>query len=589
MAWQDPQRGSVIMRNLGILVFLSALTSSVNAQDALPADKLALIKRATVLITVENGEAAGSGSGFLIKNDATTGYIVTNNHVIDFQHRTRRRDSSRTESIEVVFDSGQPHERVVKGEVVAADPERDLAILKVSHVKSLPEPIPLEAPGKLIETMPVLVCGFPFGNSLRTSRKHAAITISNSTISSVRLNDAGQVAEVQLSASAMNPGNSGGPVLTMDGKLVGVGAAGIRGAGIGFAIPYHEVHRMIAGRIGLPSVFAQPADSATLQLTIEAPLIDAFGHIRGVMVHCKAASTGERPPQPDSSGVWPALTSTPLEASIKADWAQASLRLPRAVNASGVLWIQFEQRTEKGVVRHAPIALDCPAFPTATAKGRYLTANRSDRREARPSSPKGELALKDLNRSPDKHLGQSVTFDAVFIRVLETANGRATVALGFDRQARPANVTFIVPSSLSDQLHEAAKGEPVPVRVIGTVLAPRSPNAPYPIELEEISTLGSDGAVIASYRPSANPIEKPIPSTPAVSPPTPPISEPKAESPTHTPEKGSIASNTIVAAVLALVVGGSVVGYFLIARRKNTKAPDVPVRTVAERLNRRIR
>lgn len=576
------------MRHFVTLFLLAFLLSPVLAQDALHAEKLALIKRATVLITVENGQTAGSGSGFLIKNDATTGYIVTNNHVIDFQHRTRRRDSPRTELIEVVFDSGQPHERVVKGEVAAADPERDLAILKVSNVKSLPEPIPLEAPGKLIETMPVLVCGFPFGNSLRTSRKHAAITISNSTISSVRFDDAGQVAEVQLSASAMNPGNSGGPVLTLDGKLVGVGAAGIRGAGIGFAIPYHEVHRMIAGRIGMPSVYAQPADSSTLQLTVEAPLIDAFGQIRSVTVYCKAASSGERSPQPDSSGKWPALTSIPIEASIKSDWAQASVRLPRAAAASGLIWIQFEHRTANGVVRQAPVGLDCPAFPNTNTSGRYLTANRSDRREARPSSPKGELALKDLNRSPDKHLGHSVAFDAVFIRVLETANGRATVALGYDRQARPANVTFVAPSSLSEQLQVAAKGEPVPVRVKGTVLAPRSPNAPYPVEIEEISTLDNDGVVIASYRPTANPVDKPVASTPAVDPPT-PAPEPNPESATHAPENGSSSSSTIVAAILALVIGASVAGYLLLGRRKSTNTPNVPVRTVAERLNRRLR
>ena len=133
------------------------------AQDAMPADKLTLFKRASVLVLVERDDNGGTGSGFLIRADGQTGYIATNYHVIDLDYKQPNRNLPRTESVQVVFDSGQLGERVVHAEVVATDPEHDLAILKVKDVKALPAPIPLDSPPTLTETMPVLMIGFPFG------------------------------------------------------------------------------------------------------------------------------------------------------------------------------------------------------------------------------------------------------------------------------------------------------------------------------------------------------------------------------------------------------------------------------------------
>ena len=65
--------------------------------------------------------------------------------------------------IAVVFHSGTKQEESIRGEIVAADPERDLAVLKVSSIKELPKPIDCLHEPELAETMPIYTFGFPFG------------------------------------------------------------------------------------------------------------------------------------------------------------------------------------------------------------------------------------------------------------------------------------------------------------------------------------------------------------------------------------------------------------------------------------------
>ncbi len=127
--------------------------------------------------------------------------------------------------------------------MLAADPEVDLAILKAADVKNLPAPINCSRDVELSETMPVYSFGFPFGEVLATSKGSPAITIGKASISSLRLDDAGELFLVQIDG-ALNPGNSGGPVINTRGRLVGVAVATIKNSsGIGLAIPCKEVPR----------------------------------------------------------------------------------------------------------------------------------------------------------------------------------------------------------------------------------------------------------------------------------------------------------------------------------------------------------
>ncbi len=167
---------------------------------------------------------SGAGSGFIISSD---GYIVTNNHVVE-----------RAEKIKVSFSDGRTSIAEVKG----ADPSTDIAVLKIyeSGLKSL-----------------------AFGNSDRLQPGQIAIAIGNPiglqyTITAgvisalgrtLRANNGRLIDDVIQTDAALNPGNSGGPLVNSAGLVVGVNTAMIPSAqGLCFAVS-SNLAAQIAGQL----------------------------------------------------------------------------------------------------------------------------------------------------------------------------------------------------------------------------------------------------------------------------------------------------------------------------------------------------
>ena len=200
--------------------------------------------------------------------------------------------------VTVVFQSGTPQEESMSGEVLAADPEEDLAVIKVNGVKGVPKPIDYLHEPKLAETMPVYTFGFPFGKILSTSKGSPAITVGHGAISSLRMDDDGKLALVQIDA-ALNPGNSGGPVVDAHGRLVGVAVATIRdSSGIGLAIPSHGLSEMLQGRLGKVYLHSTQDEEGRMTVHVEVGLIDPLNKIRAAALHYLAANRVENKPKP---------------------------------------------------------------------------------------------------------------------------------------------------------------------------------------------------------------------------------------------------------------------------------------------------
>jgi S1-C subfamily serine protease len=269
-------------RTLLVLTIIGAgLASSAAAgEDSLPPKTLAALKAATVFLKVEDGRDAGSGTGFLIKTEGQTAYLVTNNHVIDLSDGQPRRPAGPT-TITAIFGSGTRNERSARAEVMAADMRRDLAVLRVQGVRDLPAPIDHGHEPELIETMSVFVLGFPLGELLATGKRNPAITVGKASVSSIRLNDRGDVATVQI-AGDITPGNSGGPVVDSQGRLVGIAVATIRNRAIGFAIPATALTRLLNGRLLDYQFTTRPSGAGKLEVQVELSVFDPFGRIKGV-------------------------------------------------------------------------------------------------------------------------------------------------------------------------------------------------------------------------------------------------------------------------------------------------------------------
>jgi Trypsin-like peptidase domain len=281
------------MGGLAFAVLVTGLGVASFDDSSISPATVAEIKTATVFIKVESDQLSKSGSGFVVQADDKATYIVTNHHVIastvsldagGVDRRNARTLTLKNPRTTVIFRSGTRQEQSLPAEVLAADETADLAVLKVGAVKGV-KPIAFSQAADLVETMPIYTFGFPYGSALSVAKGNPAITVGKGTVSSIRLNDAGEVGMVQLDGS-MNPGNSGGPVVDIKGRLIGVAVATIRNSsGIGFAVPAAELQKVIQGKPGVVKLKPGKGSNGKAIAQIEMALVDPFRRIKSVTLH----------------------------------------------------------------------------------------------------------------------------------------------------------------------------------------------------------------------------------------------------------------------------------------------------------------
>ena len=329
------------MRMAMLALLLVFATAEVGlAGDAIPAKTLRELKQGTVFLRVKAGKISGSGSGFLIHTDGKTGYIVTNWHVVHLPVNPGLTKKTTlvlpASSIEVVFFSGTKDEVSYQADILTSVAEEDLAILRVKDVKNLPAPLKLSAGADLTETMPVFCLGFPFGNLLGVDQQNPAITISKGSVSSLRNSKEGELLAIQIDG-ALNPGNSGGPVVDNKGQIIGVAVAAIKGAQIGFAIPGAEVTKLINGRAVHATFQLAKAEGNAAELAVVVTLADPFDRLRAVTArHVREDAVKDKPSLGQSK---PVSGSATTALTVKNQKAVGAIRLPADKAAS--YWFQI--------------------------------------------------------------------------------------------------------------------------------------------------------------------------------------------------------------------------------------------------------
>jgi S1-C subfamily serine protease len=168
----------------------------------------------------------GTGSGFVWDKQ---GHVITNYHVIH-----------EAAEIQVTLRDGASYEAVVVG----ADPDHDVAVLRIQAPEAALVPIPVGASRSLRVGQTVLAIGNPFG--LDTSLSVGVVSALGRTIEAMT---GRSIREVVQTDAAINPGNSGGPLLDSSGRLIGINTAIISPsgsyAGVGFAVPVDTVRRIV--------------------------------------------------------------------------------------------------------------------------------------------------------------------------------------------------------------------------------------------------------------------------------------------------------------------------------------------------------
>ncbi len=169
-----------------------------------------------------HAEGVSLGSGFVME---ANGYIVTNDHVVDGASSVRVRFDDETE-----YDA----------EVIGTDTQTDLALLKI-EAENLPT-LPLGDSDALRVGEDVIAVGNPFG---------LGGTVTRGIVSAVSRDiNAGPYVDFIQTDAAINRGNSGGPLLNLDGEVIGVNSAIYSpnggSVGVGFAIPSNTVEYVVA-------------------------------------------------------------------------------------------------------------------------------------------------------------------------------------------------------------------------------------------------------------------------------------------------------------------------------------------------------
>jgi S1-C subfamily serine protease len=330
---------------LAVVVLFSPRT---RAEEGLSAKQLAELKAATVYLKLLGVGRAATGSGFLVHVHGNDGYVVTNEHVVSTPVRRARREGEQAApppQITGVLYSGTPQQRAVTAvEILARDPQHDLAVLKLPGVKDLPRPLNLRRTGELRETLQVFSFGFPFGQALAVGQANPALTVTKGSVSSLRQNEQGEVVAVQLDSN-LNPGNSGGPVVDGQGRLIGVVRAGIPGSGISLAIPTAAVVRLLAGRATEVRLTGPHVKDKWLEVTVHVTLADPLRRLRGVRIHYRPT------PEGGENGLRPGIEltpSTPLELKLEHPQAQGTLRLPTEGKATARLTVQASVLNDDG-------------------------------------------------------------------------------------------------------------------------------------------------------------------------------------------------------------------------------------------------
>ena len=199
--------------------------TALSAADIYKKVAPAVVMVSTKSIQSVNGwfqqETEGMGSGFIINTD---GYILTNYHVID-----------GAKEVTVTLSDG----REVTASVVNYDADQDVAMIKLNENVEVPGVVELGNSDALQPGEEVLAIGNPLSKELSSTLTKGIVSALNRSVET----NSGVSTNLIQTDTAINSGNSGGPLINTKGEVIGINTlkASDGAEGIGFAIPINDV------------------------------------------------------------------------------------------------------------------------------------------------------------------------------------------------------------------------------------------------------------------------------------------------------------------------------------------------------------
>jgi S1-C subfamily serine protease len=178
--------------------------------------------------------AQALGTGFVVDKE---GYILTNAHVVD-------ESGQRASSVTVVFNKGGSETQRVPGQLVGVDVGSDVAVIKVDPGKVDLNPLPLGDSDEVAVGEPVGAIANPLGYDFSIPSG-----IVSATGRSLQAPNGQTIPNGIQTDAAINQGNSGGPLIDGEGKVIGINeqiaSSGGGNDGLGFAVPINTAIRSL--------------------------------------------------------------------------------------------------------------------------------------------------------------------------------------------------------------------------------------------------------------------------------------------------------------------------------------------------------
>ena len=225
------------------------------------------------VVAVKTNSGLGSGFVYETMSENSSGYIVTNAHVVG---------SADTVTVQFAREDSR------KGTVVGRDQYADLAVIRVEDMPSYAEALPV-ADSAPVQGQQVAALGSPFG--LEETITHGIISGLNRSLPT---NQGFTIPNVVQTDAPISSGNSGGPLVTCNGTVVGVNSAGIAkksAENIGFAIAPTTVNKVVPSLIQTGEYKHAYLGTATVPITPQLAEANEFNTTNGVYVH-KVAEDG---------------------------------------------------------------------------------------------------------------------------------------------------------------------------------------------------------------------------------------------------------------------------------------------------------
>ncbi len=205
------------------------ISKNQNVYQAVSEKAMPSVVGITTTSTTENRftfptQSQGVGTGVIVD---TSGYILTNSHVVDGNNAVK---------VSVLFNDGS----TIEGKVLWNDAQLDLAVVKVE--KSGLIAADLGDSDKVVVGDIAIAIGNPLGLEFQKTVTQGIISGLDRSIDT----ESGNMTNLIQTDASINPGNSGGPLLNANGEVIGINTAKVSDAeGLGFSIPINEAKAII--------------------------------------------------------------------------------------------------------------------------------------------------------------------------------------------------------------------------------------------------------------------------------------------------------------------------------------------------------